>query len=99
VWRHRQKQPEGSYRKLTVLLGTVEQLKTLAGAWRKAELDPLFASLKAGLNEQVRFGALCNRYTGSEKGWMFPSPITGRCYHASPIQQDYIRPAGRKLVE
>ena len=28
---------------------------------------------------------------------MFPSPITGRSYHASPIQQDYIRPAGRKL--
>lgn len=23
--------------------------------------------------------------------------MTGRCYHASPIQQDYIRPAGRKL--
>jgi integrase len=33
----------------------------------------------------------------SEEGWVFPSPITGRCYHASPIQQDYIRPAGRKL--
>lgn len=33
----------------------------------------------------------------SEEGWMFPSPITGRCYHASPIQQDYIRPAGRKF--
>ena len=34
----------------------------------------------------------------SEEGWVFPSPVTGRCYHASPIQQDYIRPAGRKLV-
>jgi hypothetical protein len=33
----------------------------------------------------------------SEEGWVFPSPVTGRCYHASPIQQDYIRPAGRKL--
>ena len=33
----------------------------------------------------------------SEDGWMFPSHITGRCFHASPIQQDYIRPAGRKL--
>lgn len=33
----------------------------------------------------------------SDEGWMFPSPVTGRCYHASPIQQDYIRPAGRKL--
>ncbi len=34
----------------------------------------------------------------SEEGWVFPSPVTGRCYHASPIQQDYIRPAGRKLA-
>jgi transposase/integrase len=33
----------------------------------------------------------------SEDDWVFPSPVTGRCYHASPIQQDYIRPAGRKL--
>jgi len=24
---------------------------------------------------------------------LFPSPVTGRHYHASPIQQDYIRPA------
>ena len=62
VWRHRQKQPEGSYKKLAVLLGTVQQLKTAEAAWRKAELDPLYASLEAGLNEQVRFGALCNRY-------------------------------------
>ena len=29
---------------------------------------------------------------------MFPSPITGRSFHASPIQQDYIRPAGCCLV-
>jgi integrase len=29
--------------------------------------------------------------------WVFPSPITDRCYHAGPIQQDYIRPAGEKL--
>lgn len=29
--------------------------------------------------------------------WVFPSPITDRCYHASPIQQDYIRPAGEKI--
>lgn len=28
---------------------------------------------------------------------VFPSHITGRNFHASPIQQDYIRPAGEKL--
>src|SRR5271157_5583887 len=32
----------------------------------------------------------------SEDDWVFPSPVTGRCYHASPIQQDYIRTAGVK---
>lgn len=30
-------------------------------------------------------------------GWVFPSPVTQRPYHASPIQQDYLRPAGREL--
>ncbi len=30
-------------------------------------------------------------------GLVFPSHITGRCYHAGPIQQDYFRPAARKL--
>lgn len=29
--------------------------------------------------------------------WVFPSHITDRCFHASPIQQDYIRPAAEKL--
>ncbi|PYX53830.1 MAG: hypothetical protein DMG76_24095 [Acidobacteria bacterium] len=62
VWRHRQKQPGGKYKKLALLLGTVQQLKTAEAAWRKAELDPLYASLEAGFSEQVRFGALCNRY-------------------------------------
>jgi integrase len=30
--------------------------------------------------------------------WMFSSPITDRCYHASPIQQDYILPAAEMLA-
>jgi integrase len=29
---------------------------------------------------------------------VFPSEVTGRSYHASPIQQDYIRPAGCCLI-
>jgi integrase len=28
---------------------------------------------------------------------VFPSHITDRCFHASPIQQDYIRPAGEEM--
>jgi integrase len=33
----------------------------------------------------------------SGAGLVFPSHITGRCYYAGPIQQDYFRPAARKL--
>lgn len=33
-----------------------------------------------------------------ESDILFPSPVTGRHYHASPIQQDYLRPAGCCLV-
>jgi hypothetical protein len=40
------------------------------------------------------------RITGAgESGLVFPSHITGRCYHASPLQQDWIRRAGWCLVE
>ncbi len=62
VWRNRQKQTDGSYKKVTVLLGPAEQFKTVAAAWREAELNPLYASSESGLHEQVLFGALCNRY-------------------------------------
>jgi integrase len=33
----------------------------------------------------------------SNTGLVFPSHITGRCYHPGPIQQDYFRPVARKL--
>jgi integrase len=35
-----------------------------------------------------------SRCPKAEDDWVFPSHLTGRPYHASPIQQDYIRPAG-----
>ena len=50
-------------------------------------LDPDFAGVLLDLNR---------RSNGSEL--VFPSPATGRPYHASPIQQDYIRRAGWCLV-
>lgn len=50
-------------------------------------LDPDFASI---LLDWKRMS------NGSEL--VFPSPVTGRSYHASPIQQDYIRRAGWCLV-
>jgi integrase len=37
------------------------------------------------------------RKKASGSGLVFPSRITGRCYYAGPIQQDYFRPAARKL--
>jgi integrase len=33
----------------------------------------------------------------SEGNWVFPNPNTSALYQASPIQQDYIRAAGRKV--
>jgi integrase len=33
----------------------------------------------------------------SSSGLVFPSHITGRCYHAGPIQQDYFRVVAKKL--
>jgi integrase len=51
-------------------------------------LDPDFAAVLLNWKTQ------CRQTPGD---WVFPSHITDRCFHASPIQQDYIRPAGRKL--
>jgi integrase len=51
-------------------------------------LDPDFATAL------LRWKAQCRSTPGD---WVFPSPVTDRCFHASPIQQDYIRPAAEKL--
>jgi len=46
-------------------------------------LDPDFATI-----------LLENKRKSSGSGLVLPSPAAGRSYHASPIQQDYIRRAG-----
>jgi integrase len=51
-------------------------------------LDPKFATLLRDWKRR------CRATLGD---WVFPSPITDRPYHASPIQQDYIRPMALKL--
>jgi integrase len=51
-------------------------------------LDPDFATILLDWKRQS---------TGSEL--VVPSHVTGYCYHASPIQQDYIRRAGWCLVK
>ncbi len=33
----------------------------------------------------------------SEGGWLFPSPVTGRPYHADSIRADYLVPTGLQL--
>jgi integrase len=50
-------------------------------------LDPDFATI-----------ILAWKCKSTDSGLVFPSPKTGRCYHASPIQQDWIRRAGWCLV-
>jgi integrase len=51
-------------------------------------LDPDFAAILLDWKRQSKGSNL-----------LFPSHVTGRHYHASAIQQDYIRPAGCCLVE
>ena len=50
-------------------------------------LDPDFATILLEIKRK-----------SNGSGLLFPSPATGRSYHASPIQQDYIRRAGWCLV-
>jgi integrase len=69
-----------------VVHGRVSRVKTEYSE-DELPLDPAFAEVL--LDWKTR----CPK---SEGGWVFPNPDTGGLYHASPIQQDYIRAAGRK---
>jgi integrase len=51
-------------------------------------LDPDFATVLLNL-----------KLISGQSELLFLSPVTGRCFHASPIQQDYIRRAGWCLVK
>ena len=62
VWRFRQKQADGGYKKVAVQLGTLQELRTEAEAWRKAESHRIHADSETAADGQVSFGALCNRY-------------------------------------
>lgn len=73
--------------KVKVVNGRVGRVKTECSE-DELPLDPDFADLLRAWKAQ------CRETPGD---WVFPSPITDRCYHASPIQQDYIRPAAEKL--
>ena len=44
--------------------------------------------------ELKKWQALCFE---TEEHWLFPSPVTGRPYHADSMRNDYLVPAGLKL--
>lgn len=69
-----------------VVHGRIQSLKTECSE-DELPLDPAFA---AALEDWKR--------RSSGHGLVFPSPITGHPYHASPIQQGHLRPAGWCLV-
>lgn len=73
--------------KVKAVNGRIGRVKT---EWAEDELplDPDFAA------ELLGWKAQCRQTPGDS---VFPSPVTDRCYHASPIQQDYIRPAALAL--
>jgi integrase len=71
----------------SVVHGQVDEVKTEYSE-DELPLDPEFATILLAFKRQC---------PETPEGWLFPSPVTDRPYHASPIQQDYIRPAGRKL--
>ena len=71
----------------TVVDGIVDDVKTKYSE-DDLPLDPGFATLLL---------AWRNRCPDSAGHWLLRSHVTGEPYHASPVQQDYIRPVGRKL--
>jgi integrase len=73
--------------KVKAVNGRIARVKTEC-AEDELPLDPDFAAALLGWKAQ------CRQTPGD---WVFPSPVTDRCYHASPIQQDYIRPAALAL--
>jgi integrase len=73
--------------KLSAVNGRVGTVKTESSE-DELPLDPDFAAILKTWKSQ------CRATLGD---WVFPSHITDRCFHASPIQQDYIRPAAERL--
>jgi len=73
--------------KVKAVNGRIGRVKTECSE-DELPLDPDFAVVLRRWKDQ------CRETPG---GWVFPSHITDRCFHSSPIQQDYIRPAGQKL--
>lgn len=69
-----------------VVHGRIQSLKTECSE-DELPLDPSFAAALEDWKKQ-----------SNGEGLVFPSPVTGHPYHASPIQQRHLRPAGWCLV-
>ena len=84
-----------------VVHGRVETVKTEYSE-DELPLDPDFAAIlldwKRECEEQVRKALDGGIAPLPGLDLVFSSPATGRHYHAAPVQQDYIRPAGCCLV-
>jgi integrase len=77
--------------------------EVLALRWDQVDFPASAMSLAEGSDGQVPIDPVLAetllewRNKSSSTGLIFPSHITGRCYHPGPIQQDYFRPVARKL--
>jgi hypothetical protein len=74
--------------RVKVVNGRMDRIKTQTSK-DEIPLDPDFATVL------LKWKSVSRKTAGD---CVFPNPITDRCYRASPIQQDYIRPAGCCLV-
>jgi integrase len=70
-----------------VVHGRVSATKT-EGSTEELPLDENFAALVQEWQRKTK---------PNEGGWMFANESTGKPFHASTIQQDYLRPAGRRI--
>jgi hypothetical protein len=70
-----------------VVNGRVSDTKT-EGSTEELPLDESFAALVLEWQRDA---------TPNQEGWMFANESTGKPFHASTIQQDYLRPAGLRI--
>src|ERR1700674_127201 len=66
VYRWRERQPEGKYRKRALVLGLAASLKTEAKAWRMVECKQLAINPENPKEQVVTFGAVVDRYISEE---------------------------------
>jgi integrase len=83
-----------------VVNGRVSDTKT-EGSTEELPLDESFAALVEEWQQEANSRAEKRAKEGlpnlNSEGWVFANQETGKPFHASTIQQDYLRPAGRQI--